>query len=108
MIKFLCHAECNKPSNMMIWGIAPGTFRDEVTHDNCMDTCAKRHARWQAGRSTIKHKVLSVQPYLRLLYEECRELYVTGTPIYDAHMKENFQLRVLVADVICDFVGSFS
>jgi hypothetical protein len=52
--------------------------------------------------------VLSVQPYLRLLYEECRELYVTGTPIYDAHMKENFQLRVLVADVICDFVGSFS
>lgn len=52
--------------------------------------------------------MLSVQPYLRLLYEECRELYVTGTPIYDAHMKENFQLRVLVADVICDFVGSFS
>jgi hypothetical protein len=45
MIKFLCHAECNKPSNMMIWGIAPGTFRDEVTHDNCMDTCAERHAR---------------------------------------------------------------
>ena len=45
MIKFLCHAECNKPSNMMIWGIAPGTFRDEVTHDNCVDTCAERHAR---------------------------------------------------------------
>ena len=31
-VKLLNHPECNKPTNMLIWGIAPGTYRDEVYH----------------------------------------------------------------------------
>ena len=29
-VKVLNHPQCNKPTNMLIWGIAPGTYRDEV------------------------------------------------------------------------------
>ena len=59
----------------------------------------------QAGQTTAKRKIRTIQPYMAILYEECLELYNTGVRTWDAYKKEFFQLRMLVFDVVCDFPG---
>ena len=136
-VKLLNHPECNKPTNMLIWGIAPGTYRDEVfpypqhvraphpylTHCNShghRPSCLLVHTGTvaagfctrattitgtQAGRTTAKRKIQSIQPYMAILYEECMELYHKGVRTWDAYKQEFFPLRMLVFDVMCDFPG---
>jgi hypothetical protein len=68
-VKLLNHPQCNKPMNMLIWGIAPGTYRDEVfpypmhMHMHMASTASMHtHFHTHAWAST-----LVVYPVLRLL-----------------------------------------
>ena len=44
-----------------------------------------------------------IDVYLEPLIDDMRELWGTGVEVYDAHMKENFQLRAMIFCTISDF-----